>query len=289
MQSRSQVKIHLFTGKGGVGKSAIAAAYAFKLAKKKEKTLLVELGNQSFYKDYFSLKAVEYFPHNLATNLDISIWKGQDCLREYALYLLKIEALYKLFFENPVTRTLINIAPALSELAIMGKITSGPPRNVGPKLDYDHIVIDAYSTGHFLALLRAPKGMADAFRIGPMAEQSRGILKILTDPQIVDYWIVTLPEEMPTQETLELYSKIKNETGISPHIILNKIYENIVEPSSTANGTPEFKDFLSIQLQRQNTSLLQLKELSVNRIPIFFEQDSFALVQKISESKGWLE
>jgi hypothetical protein len=143
-------EIIFVTGKGGVGKSAVAAAIALKKSQSK-RTLLVELGSQSFYKDYFRLPSLGFDPQNIKDNLDLALWSGTECLKEYARYLLKVESLYRLFFENSVTRSLINIAPGLAELAIMGKATSHP-RKVGPVLNYDCLVIDVGEFAHLVEI-----------------------------------------------------------------------------------------------------------------------------------------
>lgn len=222
MEAKVKQKIVFVTGKGGVGKSAVAAAIALKNSQAGVKTLLVELGYQSFYQDYFNLSEVTYQPQKLRPNLDIALWSGPECLKEYARYLLKVESLYKLFFENAVTKSLINIAPALSELAILGKITSHP-RKVGPPLNYDCIVVDAFATGHFLALIQAPHGMAEAIRFGPMGEQSRSIEKVLKDPEHCSYYVVSFPEEMPVVEGSELWTGIHHILKIKPIHIYNKV------------------------------------------------------------------
>ncbi|MBV2169811.1 MAG: AAA family ATPase, partial [Bdellovibrio sp.] len=167
-------EIHFVTGKGGVGKSVVAAALALKKSREGKKVLLVELGDQSFYKDFFDLPAVGYQPTAIAPNLSLALWTGEACLQEYARHFIKVESLAKLFFENAVMKAFINVAPALPELAIMGKVTSGP-RKHGPALPFDCLVVDAFATGHFVALLEAPKGMAQAVQFGPMGEQSRSI------------------------------------------------------------------------------------------------------------------
>jgi anion-transporting ArsA/GET3 family ATPase len=217
------VEIHFITGKGGVGKSAVAAAMATAFAESGKRTYLVELCDPSFLVRFLEVPVTSQTgPWPLADNLWLAHWPGLYCLRDYAKYLLKIDSLVSLFFENQVSQALINIAPALKELAILGKVTSGPPRNVGPRLECDCLVVDSFSTGHFKALLEAPRGMAEAVRMGPMAEQSRDILKVLKNPEVCKFWIVSQPEELPVTEALELADSIQNMLGQPVTHILNR-------------------------------------------------------------------
>ena len=125
-------KAHFVTGKGGVGKSLVAALLARFYSLKSQHVLLAELSEISFYKDYLDLTEIQYKPSAWLPNVDISQWSGPECLKEYALHLLKIKKLYELFFENPVTRSLVQVAPGLQELAILGKVTSSPRRHGPP-------------------------------------------------------------------------------------------------------------------------------------------------------------
>jgi len=260
----------------------VAAGLATRLSASGKRTLLAELGDESFYQDYLGLNSVTYQPTNYQKQFDVCLWSGAAALREYALYLLKVESLYKLFFENAVSRTLINVAPALAELAILGKITSGPPRNVGPKLPYDALVVDAYSTGHFVALLNAPIGMGEAVRFGPMGEQSRGIIEVMKDPQICHYHLVCLPEELPVQESLELDQTLRGIVGIAPYLWLNKWID--YPEDLNAKGPVYEKDFYR-KRERQKWALQELGPVfrgRLSQIPFFFETDEKILIQNLA-------
>lgn len=262
----------------------MAVALAMNFAEQGKKTLLVELGDESFYQDYLALPRVGYQPQKYRSRLDVSLWSGPACLREYALYLLKVERLYKLFFENPISKTLIDVAPALAELAILGKVTSGPPRNVGPKLPYDCLVVDAYATGHFLALLRAPIGMAEAIRFGPMGEQSRSILKVLKDPRISHYHIVCLPEELPVQESIELEGDLRKIVGVPLTLWLNKWVDY---PEKLHAHGPAYEQEFFHKRKRQNEAWTELKakfDGRIRKIPFFFETREEKLVPLLAES-----
>jgi anion-transporting ArsA/GET3 family ATPase len=283
-QVRKQ-KIIFVTGKGGVGKSAVAAALALKQAQSGQKTLLVELGYQSFYQDYFDLPEVTYQPRNLKKNLDVALWSGPECLKEYARHLLKVESIYRLFFENSVTKALIQVAPALSEISILGKITSHP-RQVGPPLNYDCIVVDAFATGHFLALLRAPQGMAEAISFGPMGEQSRSIERILKDPKFSQYYVVSFPEELPVVEGIELWQGIHDIVKIKPTHIFNRVLD--IPPEALKNQDSRLSSFEKYlgKISIAETNLLgQLQQQGeVQTLPQIFSVSAWDVVSSLAEA-----
>jgi hypothetical protein len=242
--------IHWVTGKGGVGKSTVAAAMAESLARSGFNTLLVELGDKSFYKRIFDIE-IGHDPVNLAPNLSISRWAGEDCLREYLLYLLKLEAVVHLFFENRVMKTLVHAAPGLKELALVGKITSGP-RGVGPTLPFERLVVDAYATGHFRALVQAPHAMGETIPMGPMGEQSRSMDAILHSEVNSRYHVVMTPEDLPVTEGLELCEFIKDKFGLPPRVVINRWLNPSLSQSELKEiKNNEFAEYLEFLLARQ--------------------------------------
>ncbi len=270
------MEIRFISGKGGVGKSSIAAAMALNEAKKGRKTLLAELGHQSFFESAFQ-KSIKNTPVPWKQGVDVVLWDGTSCLREYALHLLKSETLYRLFFENSVSRTLIQIAPGLSELAILGKVTSGPPRNIGPALNYEVIIVDAFASGHFLALLDAPVGLSNAVQIGPMAEQTKSIIGVLKDKAITQFHLVTLPEELPIQETLETSQKLQEKGWGAPKIWINRCLPDLVE----SEPNPEFKKFVEGHLERQKLATKQFP--GAQKLPWVLSNHFESSVDQIAE------
>lgn len=284
-------EIHFVTGKGGVGKSVVAAALALKKSQEGKNVLLVELGDQSFYKDFFELPAVNFHPTSIAANLSVALWTGETCLQEYAKHLIKVDALVKLFFENAVMKAFINVAPGLPELAILGKVTSGP-RKHGPPLPFDCLVVDAFATGHFMALLEAPKGMAQAIQFGPMGEQSRGIDSCIRNPDLTQYHVVTLPEELPVKEASELLSQLKSEFSISAHLIMNKFITNAIpslslrEAQTQDSDLGRFASYLEQQMTHQKEMLQKSQAVAknVHTLPLFFETKAWPLIEKMARS-----
>ncbi len=249
-------EIHFVTGKGGVGKSTYAVMLASQFAKQNKKTLLVEIGERSFYSSLFG-KPIQYKPTSIVDNLEVAHWSATECLKSYVLSLVKVRAIYNLFFENPVSKSLIQVAPGLSELAIIGQITSSPRRH-GPHGDHEILVVDAYATGHFLNLVQSTKAMADTVPIGPMHEQSKKMDEVLRDFDMCHCHIVTIAEDLVLTESLELLKSLEKEFRWKPDFILNRYLETTLE-SKDLNHQSEFL------LQALQNKLLQ-QELAIKTL-----------------------
>jgi anion-transporting ArsA/GET3 family ATPase len=289
----SEKRILFVTGKGGVGKSLIAAALARELAEAGKRVLLAEIGETSYYKDFWNLSAVGHDPvRHPIEKFDVALWSGETSLREYVLFYLKMERLYNLFFENKVMRSLVNVAPGLSEIAILGKITSGI-RKVGPPMNYDVIVVDSYATGHALALLEAPKGMMEAIKFGPMGSHSRDMDQVLKNEKYVAYLIVTLLEELPVTESIEFRNALEKELGVSSIFIANKVMHGPVTAAELKqvgeganSGLAEFARHIEGVEQRQLKYETALKDSGARMIevPLIFSADPQTLVEKTGEA-----
>jgi anion-transporting ArsA/GET3 family ATPase len=261
-------KIIFVSGKGGVGKSVCAAAVAWQQARLGKHVCLVELGNQSFYESFFQTRGIGYEPSEIIRDIHISIYTPEMCLREYVLHFLKVPKLYDLFFQNKVMKAFMNAAPAIAELSILGKLT-GDQRGILRK-EYDTFVVDCYSTGHAMALLRAPRGLSETFKSGPLFEQSRDIDKILCDPTKTHFVVTTLPEEMPVSETLEFCEKLKAEFNADPTVVCNGIVspplgQSELKEIEAASSDSKLKEFINYVLFKVKIQCEQLDRISKDR------------------------
>jgi len=259
-------KIHWVSGKGGVGKSTFAYALGQQMAAQGERALVVEIGERSFFA-YALDTSIAYEPVQVEEKLYVAHWEWQRCLREYVTHFIKIESLVKLFMENTVMRNIMAVAPGLAEIAILGKVTSGI-RNVGPKFEWDHIILDAHSTGHTKAYLRAPMALHSAIGIGPLGQHAKGIDEVLLSKEHMNYYLVTLPEDLPTQETLSFHKEMKDEFNIDFKVVMNQYFtKDFFALSESISG--DFASYIKIKKQKQVKAKQQLEGIGINRFLAF--------------------
>lgn len=203
-------QLHYVCGKGGVGKSVVACALARALARRGERVLLAQVASPDTHGPLLEIGPVgaevrEAEPGFFVVDID-----PQAAMKEYALMTLKFEALYRTVFENRLTRAFLRFVPSMNELTIQGKIWWHATEN-----HYSRIVVDCPSTGHGLKLLRTAQVITDAAPVGPLAEKTKRMAELLRDPARTVLHVVTLPEELPVNETHDLIAEVRR-TAVAP-------------------------------------------------------------------------
>ncbi len=197
------MSLYFVSGKGGVGKTHLAASLAYQISQKGRKALLVEFSHLSLYSEFFS-RYVGFEGTSLGQNLFVSSWTGLDCLSEYVGSVAKSKKAANIFLKVPVLKSLIESAPGLKEISVLGKLTSDYRKEIGLKTQYDDIVFDAPSTGHFMSLLKVPFGLRKTVGIGPMYKQCESILTCLEHSDKVKFLIVRDKSAFSNKEAKEL-------------------------------------------------------------------------------------
>jgi anion-transporting ArsA/GET3 family ATPase len=271
--------IIIVTGKGGVGKSFVASLLAKKLALEGKKTLLVDMVPESYLAKSLNLASP---PNGLLAQktqfgFDWSLWLGEACLAEYVQYWVRLSWLSQAFLKNNWLKSLIHLAPGLREIAFLGKLTSQVRRH-GPMMNYDHIVVDAVSTGHFLSLVKTPQGLSESVSSGPMHEQTKQIQKVLNDPQKTKILVVTNLERYSLSETKELHDQFKLALHAEVALVANKHFQipSDLEAIDT-KMPPDLQSFLQAQkeiLNYQKQAIHTLQEISPNifLVPFYYTQ-----------------
>lgn len=226
----------IVAGKGGVGKSTVAAAIGLAAARRGLRTLIAELNTTEKVPLFFGLPPVGYQLREVAPNLHtINIQPG-PALEEYGLMKLKYRTAFRVVFENDFMRKLVRMIPGMNELLLIGKAWYEEDRvDDAGKPFWDMVIIDAPATGHGVSLLRLPSVVLSVVKSGPMADDTRAIRALLTDPRRTAFNVVALPEELPFAETLELLDQ--NDDVLE--IPLGHLFINQVWPSSLGGDALE--------------------------------------------------
>lgn len=219
-------KLILVSGKGGVGKTTLSAAMALAFSREGRRVLLAEMNSQGQIATLLGHTAVGYEAQELAPRLHGMNVIPMKAFEEYVLTQLKFRSVYSAVFDNKFVRFFIEGAPGLSELMSIGKIYSMVD-------DYDVLIVDTPATGHGMSLLQVPTIVAEAVRVGPLKTHSEKIESLLKDPKRTALVNVTLPEEMPVAETLELEHWVRDKLGISLSLVLiNAVYPRLFESAN---------------------------------------------------------
>lgn len=271
-------KLIFVSGKGGTGKTTVALSVARSLALRGAKVLFCELTSRSSAIALLdSSKTLSYKPSDSGLGFDWCYLQGVDCLVDYVGSFTKVEKIAQTFFETPAIKSLLNVAPGLNDLAILGKLTSSF-RKHGPGFEYDHVVVDAHSTGHFSALLAAPRLLGRSVSAGPLHTQSLAIDTVLKDKRLTQYLLVSLFEDLPVDELLETIPMFKDYPA--PQIVMNKSFSL----KKVREEVDPWSEFLANKMKQEQTQgrRAQSTELSCYKMNLFTN----SMVEHLTQNNG---
>jgi anion-transporting ArsA/GET3 family ATPase len=223
-------KLLFVTGKGGVGKSTVAAALALLASQRGKKTLACELDAKGNLADFFETGETDYTPREIQPNLYAMSMDTEASLQEYLRLQMRLPAIARI---GPLARAfefVATAAPGVREILTVGK----PVWEVREG-HYDLVVVDAVATGHIVGQLAAPQAINDLVHVGLIRQQTGWLIDILGNKEMTGLVIVTTPEEMPVNETIELAGRVEDETDV----VLSAIVVNRVLPELFGRGEEE--------------------------------------------------
>jgi anion-transporting ArsA/GET3 family ATPase len=208
------------TGKGGVGKSTVAAALGLVAARRGLRTIVAEVSARDDVSRALGGEAAEHEEELLPGLHHISV-DPQTAMEEYLVDQLPSRALADLLTSSRTFTYLTAATPGMRELLTIGKVwdLAQNERRTGERA-YDLVVLDAPATGHGLAVLGAPRTFGEVALAGPIARQARTIDAMLTDPARTGVVAVARPEEMPVSEALDLERVLQAELGVAVELFV---------------------------------------------------------------------
>jgi cellulose biosynthesis protein BcsQ len=218
-------------GKGGVGKSVIAAALALLAAQQGRRTLLLGVDSLDRFSSLLGYKGQEDGLNIIEDKLYSTILNPKSVANDFIETHVPIRTISKKLISSGVFNYWFEATPMLSELLMLGKIWKLATETKRRSKDYvwDTIVVEAPSTGHSLGLLGASE-TASQLLVGPMRSKADEITALLRDHDQVSLVIATLAEDMPVSEALELrrLATDKLKMHVSP-LIVNAVFPKLVE------------------------------------------------------------
>jgi anion-transporting ArsA/GET3 family ATPase len=238
----SKARLHFVTGKGGTGKSTIAAALALTLAAGGRKVLLVEVEGRQGIAQLFDVPPLPYQELKIAT-AERGGQVNALAIDIEAAFLEYLDMFYNLGIAGRAMRRIgaiefaTTIAPGLRDVLLTGKIKETVVRlNKGAKNPvYDAIVVDAPPTGRIARFLDVTTAVSDLAKGGPVHSQSEGVVKLLHSDQTAIH-LVTLLEALPVQETLEAIEELAEMKLPIGSVIVNRNIPAYLEPDDLAKA-----------------------------------------------------
>ena len=207
------------SGKGGVGKTTMAAALALLAAERGRRTLVCEVDPKGDLAASYECSPTRFKPTELQPGLWAMSMNTEESLREYLSLFLKIPVAGRI---GPLARAfdfVATAAPGVKEILTVGKLCYEVRED-----HYDLVVVDASATGHIVGQLSAPQGINELVHVGLVRQQTGWMLDVLSDPELTALCIVATPEEMPVNETVELAARVKDETTVElAAVIVNRV------------------------------------------------------------------
>ena len=210
------------TGKGGVGKTTVAAALGLAAARAGRRTLLCEVAHGGRIPALFGRERPAAAETEIRGRLSALSIDPEKAKEEWLTRQLHSARLATLLTHSHLFQYLAAATPGLSEMLTMGKIweLAQVERITSKAEPYDLVIVDAPATGHGLALLRAPRTFADIARVGPVAHHARTIHAFTADSEHTAVVAVALAEEMPVNETIDLETRLEQAMGMRLAIVL---------------------------------------------------------------------
>ena len=238
MSDFSGVRLHVVTGKGGTGKTTVAAALALALAAGGRRVLLAEVEGRQGIAQLFDSPPLPYEERKVAVargggDVYALAIDPEDALLDY------LHMFYKLSRTGVAARTLrrmgaidfaTTVAPGLRDVLLTGKVKEAVVRREPGGYAYDAVVLDAPPTGRIARFLNISHEVGGLAKVGPLKTQSDGVMAVLRSHQTAVH-LVTLLEEMPVQETIDGVAELQSVGLPVGGVVVNAVRAPLLHPA----------------------------------------------------------
>jgi anion-transporting ArsA/GET3 family ATPase len=228
-------RLVIVSGKGGVGKSAVAAGLALLAQRNGMRVLAVEMGSPGGLSTHFSTGPLEFTPREVRPGLHaMHIVRAQAQL-EYLALQLRLPGMGRFGAVARAFDALATAAPAIREIITIGKILWEVKED-----RWDIVIADAPPTGQIGSFLRAPLSIAELVPSGRIRSQSAWMGETLADPRLTQLALVSLPEELPATETIQTMEWLDSEAVVPPPLVIaNRVLPELMDETTPAGTAGE--------------------------------------------------
>ncbi|SFE07717.1 ArsA-related P-loop ATPase [Blastococcus tunisiensis] len=236
----SPVRLHVVTGKGGTGKTTVAAALALALAADGRTVLLVETEGRQGIAQLFDTPPLPYEERRVAVTRGGGEVKAlaidvEEALLDYLDMFYNLRRAGRALRKMGAVDFATAIAPGLRDVLITGKVKEAVTRRHDGRPVYDAVVVDAPPTGRITRFLGVTGEMAQLARSGPIKTQSDGVMAVLRSPQTAVH-VVTLLEDMPVQETADAIAELTKAGLPIGSVVVNMAAEPVLPADGLARA-----------------------------------------------------